>query len=313
MIRLATAHLEVELDEGRGAEIVRLGRPGGPNRLARIDSDWPLRAGAGGSYHSADLEWLSEHRGGWQEMFPNAGAGCTVNGIPHPVHGEASMAPWEVLERSGGFGVTLRSHTHTPLAVTRKMFLDPDRPRLELAEEIHNLSDDLEVPYAWGHHPAFAAPARDPPGAGGRPLRGRSGPGRSRGRPEARFSGETGRGQRTGAAAPVDLGVMPDHPAERVVYLTGPAEARAQVLRPDTGDRLTMEWCAEAFPYAWLWINNGAARFPWFGRLRAMALEPVNVWPADGLAAAVERGRAPVLAGGESRRGWLTVSLSEDG
>ena len=311
MIRLATAHLEVEVDEGRGAEIVRLGPPGGPNRLARIDSDWPLRAGAGGSYHSADLEWLSEHRGGWQEMFPNAGAGCTVNGIPHPVHGEASMAPWEVLERSGGFGVTLRSHTHTPLAVTRKMFLDPERPRLEMSEEIRNLSDDLEVPYAWGHHPAFAAPpgtrlelagARfevdpvlDVPEADLRPG----------------FRGNWPWAEDRGGA-PVDLGVMPDHPAERVVYLTGPAEARAHVLRPDTGDRLTMEWCAEAFPYAWLWINNGAARFPWFGRLRAMALEPVNVWPADGLAAAVERGRAPVLAGGESRRGWLTVSLSED-
>ena len=93
MIRLANACLEVEIDERRGAEIVRLSRPGGINRLAWIYSDWPLRAGAGGVYSSSDLDWLSEHRGGWQEMFPNAGAGCTVEGVPHPVHGEVSMAP----------------------------------------------------------------------------------------------------------------------------------------------------------------------------------------------------------------------------
>ena len=56
--------------------------------LAWIDSEWPLRTGAGGVYYSADLDWLSGHRGGWQEMFPNAGAGCTIDGVFHPVHGD---------------------------------------------------------------------------------------------------------------------------------------------------------------------------------------------------------------------------------
>lgn len=310
MIRLRSAHLEVDVDEGRGAEIVRLARPGGPNRLARIDSDWPLRASAGGVYHSPDLEWLSEHRGGWQEMFPNAGAGCTVGGIPHPVHGEVSMAPWEIVERSGDGEVTLRCRTHTPLTLTRRMLLDPESPRLELEEEINNPSE-LDFHYAWGHHPAFAAPpgtrleleegtrfeadaALDTAEADLRPGCGGVWP-----RAEDR------------SGAPVDLGEMPGPPAERVVYLTELAAPRAHILRPDTGDRLTLEWSAEAFPYAWVWINRRASRFPWFGRLSSMAVEPVNVWPADGLAAAVERGAAPLLPGGGSRRGWLAVSLSE--
>ena len=308
MIHLRTEHLEVDVDEGRGAEIVRLARPGGMNRLAWIDSDWPLRAGAGGAYYSADLDWLSEHRGGWQEMFPNAGAGCMVDGIPHPVHGEASMVPWQVTDRVGEHQVTLQCHTHTPLTLTRTMRLDPDRPRLEIEEWINNPSD-LAFPYAWGHHPAFAAP----PGTrlDLRAARYRAEPDLAT--PEADLPPRC-RGAWPWAESPegnpIDLSTMPDHPAERVLYITQLEEAVARILRPDTGDFLTLRWCADAFPYAWVWINRGATRFPWFGRLNSIAVEPVNVWPADGLAAAVERGQAPVLPSYESRRAWLLVSLS---
>lgn len=308
MILLRTAHLEVRVDEGKGAEITSLGTPGGPNRLAWIDSDWPLRASAGASYYSPDLEWLSEHRGGWQEMFPNAGAGCTVDGIPHPVHGEASLAPWEIVESLGENEVTLRCHTHTPLVLVRRMKLDPEGPRLDLREEIHNPSG-LDFSYLWGHHPAFEAPpgtrvlmegARlEVPGLGfpEDDLQ----PGGPHSWPWAR--------SRKGE--PIDLGEMPSHAAERLAYLTHVREAACHLLRPDTGDRLTFEWSAEAFPYAWLWINRRTSRFPWFGRLSSMAVEPVNAWPADGLAGAIERGQAPVLRGGETRQAWLSVRLSD--
>jgi len=310
VIRLGTEHPEVGVDESRGAEIVRLGRPGGVTRLAWIDSDWPLRAGAGGAYHSADLDWLSEHRGGWQEMFPNAGAGCTFDGIPHPVHGEVSVAPWQVVDRAGEHDLTLRCHTHTPLVLTRRMRLDPECPRLEIEEVIHNPSD-LAFAYAWGHHPAFAAPPGTRLELGAARYRGEAG----LATPEADLGPDCGGDWpwaegRDGTR--IDLSLMPDHPAERVLYITEPEETEAHLLRPDTGDRLTLKWCADAFPYAWVWINRGATRFPWFGRLNSIAVEPVNVWPADGLSAAVDRGQAPVLPGGESRRGWLVVSLSDD-
>ncbi len=308
MIRLRTAHLEARVDETKGAEIVWLGRPGGPNRLAWIDSDWPLRASAGASYYSSDLDWLSEHRGGWQEMFPNAGAGCVVGGVSHPVHGEVSLAPWEVLECSGESQVTLRSYTHTPLMLTRKMSLDAEGPRLGLEEEIHNPSD-LAFPYLWGHHPTFAAP----PGTRllledarfevpeFEVLEADLRPGGPHVWPWAKGRDDD----------PVDLGMMPSEPTERLAYLTHVPKAACHILRPDTGDRLTFEWCAEAFPYAWLWVNRHASRFPWFGRLSAIAVEPVNSWPADGLAAALERGQAPQLSAGETRQAWVSVRLTE--
>lgn len=310
MIRLGTEHLDVEVDEGRGAEIVRLGRPGGLNRLAWIDSDWPLRARAGGAYYSADLDWLSEHRGGWQEMFPNAGAGCVVDGVSHPVHGEASMTPWQVVDRSLEHEVTLRCHTHTPLVLTRRMRLDPGRACLEIEEVIHNPSD-IPFPYAWGHHPAFEAPPGTRLELVGARYQGESGLATSEADLGPDCGGDWPRARdRNGTR--VDLSVMPDHPVERVLYVTEMAEAEAHILRPDTGDRLTLKWCSDAFPYAWVWVNRAASRFPWFGRLSAIAVEPVNIWPADGLAAAVERSQAPVLSGGQSRRGWLVVSLSDD-
>ncbi len=308
MIRLRTAHLEVRIDESKGAEIVWLGRPRGRNRLAWIDSDWPLRASAGASYYSSHLDWLSEHRGGWQEMFPNAGAGCTVGGVTHPVHGEVSRAPWEVLEAMGENRVVLRSRTHTPLTLIRKMTLHPRHPRLDLEEEIHNLSD-MDIPYLWGHHPTFAAPsgtrliiedARFKVPGLGVPEEDLL-PGGSYPWPEAR--GRDGE--------PVDLGVMPSQVVERLAYLTQVPMATCHIERPDTEDRLTFRWSPEAFPYAWLWINRHASRFPWYGRLSSIAVEPVNAWPADGLAAALERGQAPRLGGGETHHAWLRLVLSD--
>lgn len=307
MILLRTAHLEVRVDEGKGAEITFLGAPGGPNRLAWIDSDWPLRASAGASYYSSDLDWLSEHRGGWQEMFPNAGAGCTVDGVTHPVHGEVSLVPWEVVHVTDA-RVVMRCRTHTPLVLTRTMSLVPDRPRLDIEEEIHNHSD-LEVPYLWGHHPAFAAPpgtrltlegARfEVPGLG--VAEEDLSPSESCTWPWA--VGKDG--------AAVDLGIMPSGVVERLAYLTHVPDSACHIFRPDTGDRLTLQWSPDAFPYAWLWINHRASRFPWFGRLSSIAVEPVNAWPADGLAAAIERGQAPTLGGGEMAQGWLQVSISD--
>lgn len=308
MIRLRTAHLEVMVDQQKGAEMVWLGRPGGLNRLAWIDSDWPLRASAGASYYSSDLDWLSEHRGGWQEMFPNAGAGCTVGGVTHPVHGEVSLAPWEVVETCGDRQVTLRCHTHGPLVLTRKMSLHPDEPRLDLREEIHNPSG-LDTPYLWGHHPAFSAP----PGTrliveDARFEVPALGVAEEDLLPGGPYSWPWARGR---DGEPVDLGLMPSRAVERLAYLTHVPKAACHILRPDTADRLSFEWSAEAFPHAWLWINGRASRFPWFGRLSSMAVEPVNAWPADGLAAAIERGQAAEIGGGETRRAWLTVRLSE--
>ena len=78
MILLSTSHLRVEVNVDRGAEIVFLGRPGGPNALAYDDWSTPLRAGRSVTYGSTMLDWHSEYRGGWQELFPSVSRNASV-------------------------------------------------------------------------------------------------------------------------------------------------------------------------------------------------------------------------------------------
>ena len=150
MIELRSPHLAVRIDPDRGAEITRLGRTDGENVLASGE-DWlgPLPATRSRSYDSDVLDWLSGYRLGWQEMFPNAGDGCTVMGVPLPFHGEASTARWEV-RTATRTEVVLRTPTRLPLVLERTMTLSPDRAALYIEERIHNESAQ-PVPCVWGH------------------------------------------------------------------------------------------------------------------------------------------------------------------
>ena len=102
MIELQTAHLLVRVDEGRGAEITHVGRDADHNALFHDDWGAPLRASRSVTWGEPTLDWLSEYRGAWQELFPNAGDACEVMGTPLPFHGEVSAARWEVVERLEG-------------------------------------------------------------------------------------------------------------------------------------------------------------------------------------------------------------------
>ena len=96
VLRLANPMIEVDVDPERGADILAIRRPGGPNILATYDWRSPLRASRSSSYDDGETDWLSEYRGAWQELFPNAGAECEVMGVPLPFHGEVSTARWDV-------------------------------------------------------------------------------------------------------------------------------------------------------------------------------------------------------------------------
>ena len=42
-----------------------------------------------------EAEWLTRYTGGWPLLFPNGGDACTVDGVFHGFHGEASITPWD--------------------------------------------------------------------------------------------------------------------------------------------------------------------------------------------------------------------------
>ena len=311
MLRLATSELEVEVDPDRGADILAIRRPGGANVLATADWSSPLPASRSTSYGDPVSDWLSEYRGGWQELFPNGGAPCTVMGVPLPFHGEVSTARWEVVDQTAE-AVTLRTPTRLPLILERRMRLAPDRPVL-LVEESAWPDADLAVPFLWGHHPAFVAAdgARIDLPAGTRvdvdsafaPEHGDLEPGGSGTWPTVPARGGVGQ---------VSLDRVGPGPTERLAFLSGFEDGAWAAIRgvaPGLG--VAMAWDPDTFPSAWFWWEIGGAGHPWHGRSRSVAIEPNTDHPADGLAAALERGTAHQVQPGGVHQTWITVSLFE--
>ncbi|HEX4297615.1 MAG TPA: hypothetical protein VHZ56_06285, partial [Devosia sp.] len=116
-IVLDNGALTVRVDLAMGAEITHLLTPDGDNLLFRADWTSPLPAAQSQGYGSQPLDWLSAYRGGWQELFPNAGGGGTVLGTPLPFHGEVSRTTWRADWHVEGRDVTLSSGTRLPLVI----------------------------------------------------------------------------------------------------------------------------------------------------------------------------------------------------
>jgi hypothetical protein len=295
-IVLDNGALQVRVDLALGAEITHLLTPAGQNLLFRGDWTSPLPAGLSQSYGSQPLDWLSAYRGGWQELFPNAGGGGTVLGTPLPFHGEVSRTVWQASWTTEGRDVTLTTGTRLPLTLARRMRLDGDRPVLVLEETIENPSD-LTVPYIWGHHPAFGPPL--------------AAPGARIDLPAGRLSTDAGVdgaladlvpgsahvwGRVTGRTGePVDLSVIPATPRERLVYIEELSAGWWAIRNPANGLGAAMRWNLEDFPNLWLWQEIGGTGFPWYGRAAVTALEPATQSPSHGLEAAIAAGTARQL------------------
>lgn len=306
MIRLETPHLRVDLVPERGAEIRYLGPPGGPNLLACEEWQAPLRASRSSSYGSSAMDWLSEYRGGWQELFPNAGADCASgDGIPLPFHGEASNAAWDAREE-GPAAASLRTPARLPLVLERRMRLDPARPVLLIEETVTNESP-LPVDFVWGHHPAFAAVAGalvDLPR-----CTVKVDAGYDTELVDVRPGAEAAWPVVPGKRGEIDLRTIPERPTERLCYLVDLESGWAALRDPARRLGVALAWDLTAFPHAWFWQEIGGPGFPWFGRARIAAIEPSTAWPADGLAGAVERRQAHRIEGGRRKSAWLTVAL----
>lgn len=308
LIELESGSLRAVIDPGRGGDLLFVGRPGGPNALFHEPWETPLPAGWSTTYGSGTLDWLSHYRGGWQVMFPNAGAECTVDGLPHPVHGEVSSAPAEILEVSTRH-LVLRSATRLPLRIERRISLAAGAPILLIEERVENESG-WTLSYAWGHHLAIAAspgmridlpvgPVHvddefDDPDAD-------LAPGAVGTWPEVAL--------RRGGVAALDR--VPDTAVERVCYLPDRPAGWAAVREPGTGRGVGLAWDVQAFPHLWLWEQMNGRRFPFYGRARLVGIEPASCWPGDGLARAIERGQARTIAPHGSETGWVTLSLFE--
>lgn len=302
MIELCNETVRVEIEPEIGAELRFVGRPDGRNVLFYEPWQTPVPARESMAYGSSVSDALSSYRGGWQEMFPNAGQECEVMGVPLPFHGEGFASAWELVAHEQERAV-LRLRSRLPLLLERVVELGDGR--VLLRETLVNDSR-LPVPYVWGHHPAFRStpealidlPAEElvvDPMEGPVDLA----PGARARWPQA--PGLDGRS--------VDLRKRVPGPLLRVCYLPDLPAGWAALRYPSERLGVALSWDLAMFPHLWLWENIAQADFPWYGRSSIVALEPNSSWPAAGLATAIENGRAHLLEPGGSAETWITLSL----
>ena len=94
-ISIASDELRVSVNPNVGGtitEIVHLGT--GLSVLGEVPWD-PVDAPIGRFAARDEMHWLSRYTGGWPLLFPNGGDACTVDGVFHGFHGEASICALE--------------------------------------------------------------------------------------------------------------------------------------------------------------------------------------------------------------------------
>lgn len=279
-LEISSHDLAVVIDPGRGADVLSLtDRRTGLDVLFR--SPWRERADAirGGqqpSTYDPVAGWLEQYRGGWQTLCPNGGEPRSVHGAPVGFHGEASVVPWVaqvVTPSEARLWVELFS---VPIRISRHV--EVQGRRITLRDTITNVTGiPLELDYS--SHPAFGGPflegsCRVDTGA----RRFTSDPGRStilgRGSEHAWPWAVDCHGER------LDLGEVPAPGTARELFgwLDDFSEHWAAVTNVDLGLTVRIEWDGEHLPYAWLWQELNATRaFPWYGRARAIAIEPASM------------------------------------
>jgi galactose mutarotase-like enzyme len=288
VITLQNDRLTVQINEQLGAEIAQIS-VNGSELLAYYDWDSPVAVGRSTSYGKHRHDWLSEYRGGWQFLIPNAGPECEVDGVNLPFHGEWSRTHVDVVAHTESM-VRVRAGTRLPITVTREISLRTNPDRVEITTTVHNPSTE-STSFIWGEHPAFRASDGDLVDL-----------------PTTNVADASGSPLGIWPLAESDrLDVIDDKaPHESVHFITDLDCGWAALRRSDVG--VAMAWEARDFPHVWLWRENGSKGFPFYGRASLVAIEPACTWPGLGLAEARRRGQAIDLAPGQSRS--TTMSLT---
>jgi hypothetical protein len=248
----------------------------------------PLESGAAPD----ERAWLTRYNGGWPLLFPNGGDACTVDGVFHGFHGEASISPWDAALHGNTIRLERRMTT-VPVHMTRIISVDGDVVRVQ--ERAVNESAALVV-VMWGHHPTFgsdllAGDFEITTGARGVTIDGGYDPPANPLRP-----GATGRWPVVpGKHGDVDLrqpmSAATDGRMASLAYLDDFESPWIALRRLDDAIAILLSWDGAIFPTAWLWLElAGTPDAPWQGRTRLVGLEPNTSPLAYGLAEARRRG-----------------------
>ena len=262
-----------------------------------------------------DGAFADVYDGGWQIMFPSGGGANSALGTDFGRHGEAALLPWswkiveDTPERiSVCFSLKM---VRTPFYYEREIRIESDKAQLFINEKVSNLGGE-ELPFMWGHHPAFGAPFLD--GSCVLDV------------PRAIIESV----QNGSASARVPNGIRQDWPLIKdkngqdldlryipengghtsdMLYLCGLEQGWYALTNRNLGLGFALLWDIEVFPFLWVWQEFGGSQgYPWFYNTYALGLEPCtnySVSGSDGLAGCIKDGRARWLKPGET----LSTSL----
>ena len=272
--KLSSTLLAVCVDAELGGSVVRIqDRSSGRRILA--ETPWnqqcsrtaPLPAGSGMS------AWLERYPGGWQELLPNAGPALPVDGVEQTWHGEASLSPFEITNLSSHAVSMRRDLVAAPLQINRTIAVQDDQ--VSVTDRIRQ-TGSAPYRFLWQHHAAFGADLL------GGPCR-------------LRFCGlsllqqqaDGSHAERAWTVSDAYDLCEPRSTLDCVRQLPSRAWAGLQQVDGYSRDPLcaVLAWDGSLFPLLWLWQETGGSKAaPWFGRFRAMGLEPAQSWPVTGLA-----------------------------
>lgn len=234
-----------------------------------------------------EAEWLTRYTGGWPILFPNGGDACTVDGVFHGFHGEASISPWTAKASPESLRLARRFET-VPGEMQRELTAVGD---MLIIRERLRMSGAHPIDVMWGHHPTFgsdllAGPVEITAGTRHVTVDDTYDPAANPLRPGATgtwpiVAGKTG---------PVDLG-RPEGIPTAMAYLHDFDAAWVAMRRTDNAIAIALSWDAAHFPCAWLWYElGGTMEAPWHGDGRVIGIEPNSTRPGMGLANAKRRG-----------------------
>jgi galactose mutarotase-like enzyme len=259
-----------------------------------------------------DSGFLDYYGGGWQDLLPTIGSGPTdLHGAKFGLHGETALLPWQATTREtdGSAEASLAvSGVRYPYLLQKTIALGRG-DEIQITEKLTNTSKQA-LEFYWLQHPSFGEPfiapgciLELPAGSKITNLEAIN----SRGRIAfGDFDWPVARSKQGGA---VDLSVIPskDLVAEETTFIRV-KEGWYNLMNPNLGLRLRLEWDVSTFPWLWFWQNYRTPDYPYFGSAWNIAVEPATSLPTI---LGVESLRdALTLDGGQSRTTHIAVRLS---
>jgi hypothetical protein len=238
--------------------------------------------------------WLSQYRGGWQLLTPNAGNPCLVGDDYHGYHGAASNEPWTLVDVTRNcLESEWRGHGVT---VCRKVQVEGP----EVLVDTTWRSEEARVPFLAVEHLALGPELLDPSFELTLP-RGRT----------YELSEVTGPETPPENAPVWPTALLLDGSSERVdrfsfdssrsrfLAVADLPDGRAEIRNPKARLGFRLEWETTLLANAWIWQEVRCTGGRWRGAGQQLMIEPASLPHSLGLESALRSGHARYAEPGE--------------